>query len=81
MRAPAPLVAPPARLVAPAPAPCAAARQKQAQVRQPAAQPPQAWKEPPAYELHEDAKTWQVIDGVVLDQLIRSCVPDQIIKD
>ena len=50
-------------------------------MRQPAAQPPQAWKEPPAYELHEDAKTWQVIDGVELDQLIGSCVPDQVIRD
>jgi len=50
-------------------------------VRQPAAQPPQAWKKPPAYELHEDAKTGQVIDGVELDQLIGSCVPDQVIKD
>ena len=49
-------------------------------MRQPAAQPPQAWEKPPAYELHEDAKTWQVIDGVELDQLIGSCVPDQIIK-
>ena len=77
-------MAPLARLVAPAPPapwPCAAARQKQARVRQPAAQPPQAWKEPPAYELHEDAKTWQVIDGVELAQLIGSCVPDQIIRD
>ena len=82
MRAPAPLAAPPpARLVAPAPAPCgAAARQKQSRVRQPAAQLPQPWKEPPAYELHEDAKTWQVIAGVELDKLIGSCVPDQIIK-
>ena len=77
-------MAPLARLVAPAPPapwPCAAARQKQARVRQPAAQPPQAWKEPPAYELHEDAKTWQVIDGVELDQLIGSFRPDQIVKD
>ena len=81
MRAPAPLLAPPARLLAPAPAPCAAARQKQARVRQPAAQLPQAWKKPPAYELHEDAKTWQVIDGVELDQLIGSFRPDQIVKD
>jgi len=81
VRAPALLVAPPLRLVAPAPAPCTAGRQKQARVRQPAAQPPQAWKKPPAYELHEDAKTGQVIDGVELDQLIGSCVPDQIIKD
>ena len=47
---------------------------------QPAAQPPQAWEKPPAYALHEDAKTWQVIGGVELDQLIGSCVPDQIIK-
>ena len=74
-------MAPLARLVAPAPPapwPCAAARrnQKQARVRQPAAQPPQAWKEPPAYELHEYAKIWQVIDGVDLDQLIGSCEPD-----
>ena len=49
-------------------------------MRQPAAQLPQPWKKPPAYELHEDAKTWQVIAGVELDQLIGSCVPDQIIK-
>ena len=49
-------------------------------MRQPAAQLPQPWKTPPAYELHEDAKTWQVIAGVELDQLIGSCVPDQIIK-
>ena len=83
MRAPAPLAAPPpARLVAPAPAPCgAAARQKQSRVRQPAAQPPQAWAKPPAYALHEDAKTWQVIGGVELDQLIGSCVPDQVMRD
>ena len=82
MRAPAPLAAPPARLVAPVPAPCgAAARQKQARVRQPAAQPPPAWKKPPAYELHEDAKTWQVIDGVELDQLIGNFRPDHIVKD
>ena len=78
---PAPLVAQPAPLVAPAPAPGADARQKQARVQQPAAQPPQAWKKPPAYERHEDAKTWKVIDGVELDKLIRSFVPDQIIKD
>ena len=50
-------------------------------MRQPAAQPPPAWKKPPAYELHEDAKTWQVIDGVELDQLIGSFRPDQIVKD
>ena len=83
MRAPAPLAAPPpARLVAPAPAPCgAAARQKQSRVRQPAAQPPQAWEKPPAYALHEDAKTWQVIDGVELDQLIGNFRPDHIVKD
>ena len=78
-------MAPLARLVAPAPPapwPCAAARQKQARVRQPAAQPPQAWEKPPAYELHEDAKTCQVIGGVELDQLIGSCVlPDQVIRD
>jgi len=78
VRAPAPLAAPPpARLVAPAPAPCgAAARQKQARVQQSAAQLPQAWKKPPAYALHEDAKTWQVIGGVELDQLIGSFRPD-----
>ena len=83
MRAPAPLAAPPpARLVAPAPAPCgAAARQKQSRVRQPAAQPPQAWEKPPAYALHEDAKTWQVIGGVELDQLLGSCAPDQVMRD
>ena len=83
VRAPAPLAAPPpARLVAPAPAPCgAAARQKQSRVRQPAAQPPQAWEKPPAYALHEDAKTWQVIGGVELDQLLGSCVPDQVMRD
>tara|TARA_B100000524_G_scaffold155323_1_gene78700 strand:+ start:128 stop:265 length:138 start_codon:yes stop_codon:yes gene_type:complete len=45
-------------------------------VRQAAAQPPQPWKKPPAYELHKDAKTWQIIGGVDLDQLIGSCVPD-----
>ena len=50
-------------------------------MRQPAAQLPQPWKEPPAYELHEDAKTWQVIAGVELDQLIGSFRPDQIVKD
>ena len=53
----------------------------QSRVRQPVARPPQAWEKPPAYALHEDAKTWQVIGGVDLDQLIGSCVPDQIIKD
>ena len=73
MRAPAPLAAP---------APCgAAARQKQSRVRQPAAQPPQAWEKPPAYALHEDAKTWQVIGGVELDQLLGSCVPDQVMRN
>ena len=50
-------------------------------MRQPAAQPPPAWKKPPAYELHEDAKTWQVIDGVELDQLIGNFRPDHIVKD
>ena len=50
-------------------------------MQQSAAQLPQAWKKPPAYALHEDAETWQVIDGVELDQLIGSCVPDQVIKD
>jgi len=87
VRAPAPLAAPPpARLIAPAPAPCGAvARQKQSRVRQsaaqPAAQPPLAWEKPPAYALHEDAKTWQVIGGVELDQLLGSCVPDQVMRD
>jgi len=83
VRAPAPLAAPPpARLVAPAPAPCgAAARQKQSRVRQPAAQPPQAWEKPPAYALHEDAKTWLVIGGVELDQLLGSCVPGRVMRD
>ena len=50
-------------------------------MRQPAAQPPQAWEKPPAYALHEDAKTWQVIGGVELDQLLGSCVPDQVMRD
>ena len=50
-------------------------------MQQSAAQLPQAWKKPPEYALHEDAKTWQVIGGVELDQLIGSCVPDQVIKD
>ena len=81
MRAQAPLVAPPARLVAPAPARCAAARQKQSRVRQPAAQPPQAWAKPPAYALHEDAKTWLVIGGFELAQLLGSCVPHQVMRD
>ena len=50
-------------------------------MRQPAAQPPQAWAKPPAYALHEDAKTWLVIGGVELDQLLGSCVPDQVMRD
>ena len=50
-------------------------------MRQPAAQPPQAWEKPPAYALHADAKTWQVIGGVELDQLLGSCVPDQVMRD
>ena len=50
-------------------------------MRQPAAQPPRAWEKPPAYALHEDAKTWQVISGVELDQLLGSCVPDQVMGD
>jgi len=83
VRAPAPLAAPPpARLVAPAPAPCGALLPGRSNRGCDSRQRSRLRRgRPPSYALHEDAKTWQVIGGVDLDQLIGSCVPVQVMRD